>query len=433
MTRFLTILLIACSFYTFAQVESGRKYLNDLCSERMHGRGYVNNGIQNAEKYIQQKFESFQLQNLFDEEGSSVTYSVNTFPDKLQLTIDGTQLTAGKDFMIDAISGGGTATLKCIPFNKKDLQDVCTGNNISALKEKYKSKYAQTCLIFDETDTTLTSKQKEIINDWITLDLVYSDIYNIGAIVKITNQKLTQNIADVCGNVPYFIVSDKSLKSKNIKSVSFDVMQKLETVTTNNICYYIDNEKTDKSIFFTAHYDHLGQFGPVTYNGANDNASGVALMLTLAEYFQKHKDEIPVNLYFIAFTGEELGMLGSKAFVNDHLYMNCDGCDFVINLDLVGTGDDGICVVNGKVFDKEMSLIQKINDENNYFKHIQVRGEACNSDHCSFYMKNIPSIYIYTKGGTQAYHDINDNADQLPLTKFNELFNLLVKFVENYK
>ncbi len=433
MKRFLTILLIACSFHTFAQVESGRKYLNDLCSERMHGRGYVNNGIQNAETYIQQKFESFQLQNLFDEEVSSVTYSVNTFPDKLQLTIDGTQLTAGKDFMIDAISGGGTATLKCIPFNKKDLQDVCTGNNISALKEKYKSKYAQTCLIFDETDTTLTSKQKEIINDWITLDLVYSDIYNIGAIVKITNQKLTQNIAGVCGNVPYFIVSDKSLKSKNIKSVSFDVTQKLETVTTNNICYYIDNEKTDKSIFFTAHYDHLGQFGPVTYNGANDNASGVALMLTLAEYFQKHKDEIPVNIYFIAFTGEELGMLGSKAFVNDHLYMNCDGCDFVINLDLVGTGDDGICVVNGKVFDKEMSLIQKINDENNYFKHIQVRGEACNSDHCPFYMKNIPSIYIYTKGGTQAYHDINDNADQLPLTKFNELFHLLVKFVENYK
>ena len=210
MKRFLTILLIACSFHTFAQVESGRKYLNDLCSERMHGRGYVNNGIQNAETYIQQKFESFQLQNLFDEEGSSVTYSVNTFPDKLQLTIDGTQLTAGKDFMIDAISGGGTATLKCIPFNKKDLQDVCTGNNISALKEKYKSKYAQTCLIFDETDTTLTSKQKEIINDWITLDLVYSDIYNIGAIVKITNQKLTQNIAGVCGNVPYFIVSDKT-------------------------------------------------------------------------------------------------------------------------------------------------------------------------------------------------------------------------------
>ena len=433
MKRFLTILLIACSFHTFAQVESGRKYLNDLCSERMHGRGYVNNGIQNAETYIQQKFESFRLQNLFDEENSSVTYSVNTFPDKLQLTIDGTQLTAGKDFMIDAISGGGTATLKCIPFNKKDLQDVCSGNNISALKEKYKSKYAQTCLIFDETDTTLTSKQKEIINDWITLDLVYSDIYNIGAIVKITNQKLTQNIAGVCGNVPYFIVSDKSLKSKNIKSVSFDVTQKLETVTTNNICYYIENEKTNKSIFFTAHYDHLGQFGPVTYNGANDNASGVALMLTLAEYFQKHKDEIPVNIYFIAFTGEELGMLGSKAFVNDHLYMNCDGCDFVINLDLVGTGDDGICVVNGKVFDKEMSLIQKINDENNYFKHIQVRGEACNSDHCPFYMKNIPSIYIYTKGGTQAYHDINDNADQLPLTKFNELFNLLVKFVENYK
>ena len=443
MKHFAFIVFLALPSLLFAQegatyitdynaVADGRKFLNDLCSERMHGRGYVNNGIQNAEKYIKQKFESFQLQNLFDEGGSAVTYPVNTFPDKLQLTVDGMQLTAGTDFMIDAISGGGTATLKCIPFNKKDLQDICTGNNTSALKEKYKSKYAQNCLIFDETDTTLTAQQKEIINNWITLDLVWSEIYSIGAIIKITNQKLTQNIASVCGNTPYFIVSDKSLKSKNIKNITFDVTQKLETITSNNICYYIENEQSNKSIYFTAHYDHLGQFGPVTYNGANDNASGVALMLTLAEYFQKHKDEIPVNLYFIAFTGEELGMLGSKAFVNDNLYMDCDGCDFVINLDLVGTGEDGICVVNGKVFDKEMSMIQKINEENNYFKHIQVRGEACNSDHCPFYKKNIPCLYIYTKGGTQAYHDINDNPNQLPLTKFNELFNMLVEFVMRF-
>ena len=153
MKKLLSILLLLYSIPIFAQVETGRKHLQELTSERMHGRGYVNNGIQNAEKYIQQKFESFQLQNLFDEGESSVTYPVNTFPDKLQLAVDGTQLTAGKDFMIDAISGGGTATLKCIPFNKKDLQDICAGNNTSALKEKYKSKYVQNCLIFDETDT----------------------------------------------------------------------------------------------------------------------------------------------------------------------------------------------------------------------------------------------------------------------------------------
>ncbi|MBO7124448.1 MAG: hypothetical protein J6V74_01225, partial [Bacteroidales bacterium] len=188
MKRFAFILFLVFPSFLSAQVENGRKYLNDLCSERMHGRGYVNNGIQNAEKYIKQKFESFQLQNLFDEGGSAVTYPVNTFPDKLQLTVDGVQLTAGTDYMIDAISGGGTATLKCIPFNKKDLQDICTGNNTSALKEKYKSKYAQNCLIFDETDTMLTAQQKEIINNWITLDLVWSDIYSIGAIIKITNQ-----------------------------------------------------------------------------------------------------------------------------------------------------------------------------------------------------------------------------------------------------
>lgn len=410
-------------------VADGRKFLNDLCSERMHGRGYVNNGIQNAEKYIKQKCKDFQLENVFDGETAPVEYSVNTFPDKMELSIDGNNLMAGKDFIIDAISVGGTATLKCIALNTKDLQDICSGNNTQQLKEKYKSKYAKSCLIFDETDSTFTSKQLATINDWITYDLVFSKIYSIGAIVKITNQKLTQNIAGVCGNVPYFIVSDKSLKTKNIKTISFNVIQKLDTVTTHNLCYMIDNPNTDKAIFFTAHYDHLGQFGPVTYNGANDNASGVALMLALAKYFQQHKDEIPVDVYFAAFSGEELGMIGSKEFVNNE-YLEFGNDDFVINLDLVGTGDEGICVVNGKIFDKEMAILQEINDKRHYFNHIQVRGEACNSDHCPFYKKNIPCFYIYTKGGTQAYHDINDNPDQLPLTKFNELFCLLVEFVK---
>ena len=418
-------------------VADGRKFLNDLCSERMHGRGYVNNGIQNAEKYIKQKFDEFHLEQVTLENGDNwgfpVSYPVNIFPDKLQLTVDGETLTAGKDFMIDAISSGGTTTLKCIPFSKKDLQDVCAGNNTTQLKEKYRTKYTKNCLFFDETDSSFSKSDITKINDWISVDLAWSGLYPIGAIIKITNQKLTQNIAGVCGNVPYFIVSDKSLKSKNIKTISFDVTQKVDTVTAHNLCSMIDNPNTDKAIFFTAHYDHLGQFGPATYNGANDNASGVTLMLTLAKYLQQHKDELPVDVYFVAFPGEELGMIGSKAFVNNNPFVDFEYSDFVINLDLVGTGDDGICVVNGKIFEKEMTILQDINDKRHYFNHIQVRGEACNSDHCPFYKKNIPCFYIYTKGGTQAYHDINDNPNQLPLTKFNELFNMLVEFVENYK
>ena len=440
MKKTLSILCLLLSTSLFAQVEEARKYIQDLTAPNMFGRGYVNNGIQKAYDYIQDVLDfQFGLMQFWGDSGQLIEYSVNTFPDKLSLKIDGAELNYGEDFIIDGASCGGTKSLKCIQFSKSDLQDVCSGSSVSKLKEKYKTKYQNTCLIFDETDTALSQKEINIINDWITYDLVHSTMYPIGAIIKITNQKLTQNISGNCGIVPYFIVSDKNLKSKTPKSISFDVTQKIEKVTSGNFGADIEhpnaNEGPDypKTLFFTAHYDHLGQFGQTVYQGANDNASGIAMLLTLAKYFKEHHENLKVNLCFVAFTGEELGLLGSRAFVNDNEWYDIEPTDFVINLDMVGTGDEGICVVNGKVYEKEMDLLNKINEENHYFSNIQLRGEACNSDHCSFDKAHIPCFYIYTKGGTQAYHDIHDTADQLPLTKFNELFNLLVKFAEEYQ
>ncbi|MCQ2959329.1 MAG: M28 family peptidase [Bacteroidales bacterium] len=448
MKKLSILLFTLISISLQAQIEDGRKFLNELCSDKMHGRGYVNNGIQNASNYIYNKFREFGLQSIFTDKECNpdsnktvsrdcyiqrISYNVNTFPDKLNITIDGQKLIPGEDFIVHEISGGGEKTLKCIPFNKKDLQNICLGQKTTELKEKYKSKYAQYCLIFDETDTTFTKNEIETINNWITVDLVWSGVYNIGAIVKLTNQKLTQNISSICGNIPYIILSNKKFQSTTPKNIQFEITQKLEECNTSNIFGYLPaSTKARKTIAFTAHYDHLGQYGPITYNGANDNASGMALLLSLAKFYHENPSfRENTDIYFIAFTGEELGLLGSKKFVQE--LVEPEDFDFVINLDLVGTGEEGICIVNGKIFDKELELIQKINNEKNYFSKIQIRGEACNSDHCSFYKKNIPCFYIYTKGGTQAYHDLNDNPNQLPLTKFNELFNLLVEFVKEYK
>jgi hypothetical protein len=97
-----------------------------------------------------------------------------------------------------------------------------------------------------------------------------------------------------------------------------------------------------------------------------------------------------------------------------------------LNLDLNGTGDDGIMVVNGKIHEKEFAALQRLNNQKQYFNLVKSRGKAANSDHYPFSEKGIKAFFIYTMGGTTAYHDVNDTAKNLPLTRFPELFRLLL-------
>jgi len=102
-----------------------------------------------------------------------------------------------------------------------------------------------------------------------------------------------------------------------------------------------------------------------------------------------------------------------------------------LNMDIMGTGEDGITVVNGSVFKKEFDLLKQINSENNFIKEVKIRGKAMNSDHYYFSENGVRACFIYTMGGIKAYHDIYDKAETLPLNEFQNLFNLIIKFT-NY-
>jgi Zn-dependent M28 family amino/carboxypeptidase len=190
---------------------------------------------------------------------------------------------------------------------------------------------------------------------------------------------------------------------------------------------YIEGSKKDSLLVFTAHYDHLGMMGKETmFPGANDNASGVSILLNLIKHFSTTKPEY--TLVFIAFAGEEIGLIGSSYFTS-HPVFPLNKIKFLINFDLAGTGDDGIQIVNGKVHQEKFDLITKLNEQDKLLKQIKIRGEACNSDHCMFHTKGVPCFFIYTLGGIQAYHDIYDRAETLPLTEYEDYFKLLLNFI----
>jgi Zn-dependent M28 family amino/carboxypeptidase len=150
----------------------------------------------------------------------------------------------------------------------------------------------------------------------------------------------------------------------------------------------------------------------------------------MMQYFSTHPPEF--SILFIATSAEELGLLGSRFFTENPL-VELSKIRFLVNLDLVGTGEEGIMVVNASLFNKEFNGLKTINSENGFLRDIKTRGAACNSDHCPFFNKGIPCFYIYTLGGNAAYHAMNDKPETLSLAEFENCTKLLIKFIQSFK
>ena len=250
-------------------------------------------------------------------------------------------------------------------------------------------------------------------------------------IIHIEEKKLTWEVSMTNDAQPKFIVLKKSLPD-SIKTISYNIKSVLlKKYQSQNIIGFVKGTlQPDSFLVFTAHYDHLGQMGSETYfPGANDNSSGIAMLLNLIEYYSKHPSKY--SICFIAFSGEEAGLLGSHYYV-EHPLFPLSNIKFLVNLDLLGTGEDGMMVVNGAVFDDEYQRLISINSKNHYLKDIPKRPKAANSDHYFFTESGVRSFFFYTLGGIAAYHDIYDKPETLPLTKFEDVFRLIRDFVETF-
>jgi Zn-dependent M28 family amino/carboxypeptidase len=239
--------------------------------------------------------------------------------------------------------------------------------------------------------------------------------------------KLTWSVSTFAEAYTSIILNKKTFKEKPT-SITINIENKvLSNFKAANVCGLVKGTThPDSLLVITAHYDHLGGMGQATYfPGANDDASGVMLLLSLAKYYSLHP--LPYSVAFICFGGEEAGLIGSKYFSENPL-LPLTNIRFLLNLDLVGTGEEGITVVNGSVFKKEFGLLNAINDREKYLVKIKSRGKAANSDHYWFSEKGVPSFFIYAMGGIQAYHDVFDRGATLPLTEFEDLFRLIVTF-----
>lgn len=374
--KLIVLLLFASQIAVAQDSVFARKIIDTLTSPYFWGRGYTNNGMAKAAAYLTSQFSAYGLSPMNgDSFVQPFSYPVNTFPGQMEVSINNVLLLPGRDYIVGPESRGVTAE-----------GELMQKDSTHFINQQYH------VLLTLEDKLTWSAEQKAADYTLIQLD-----------------KKLQHTLPKS------FHITIENTFNPDFKA--------------QNICGMVKGTlHPDSVIVYTAHYDHLGGMGSKVYfPGANDNASGVAQVLSLAKYYAGHPQ--PYSMAFILFAGEEAGLLGSRYF-SGHPLIPLKNIRFLVNLDLEGTGIDGITVVNATVYPQEFAALQQINRLNNYLPKVNPRGKAANSDHYFFTEKGIPAFYMYTLGGIKAYHDVYDISTTLPLTAYNSLFKLLLKFNE---
>lgn len=404
----------------FAQLEEAKRITHHLCSKELHGRGYVNHGDSIAARFLEQEFSKIGLQVIQGHESyfQSFAHKIVRFPGEMSVVLNNDTLVPGIDFMVDPNSGSSNEAWNYRILTIDELFDVELKNRFLDSKRKIAANI-NSCIIDIRQikGDSLKKLHREII------PTLAQQLH----VLVITDEKFTFSV----GNEPfsYSLVYVKGYKYKDVSSIKTNIQSRFkENYLSSNVIGTIPAlKKTKKTIVITAHYDHLGKMGKNTYfPGANDNASGVAMLLELARYYTKNPTKY--NLVFIAFAGEEAGLVGSSYFVQ-YPWIKLEDIHFLLNLDIMGSGEEGITVVNATKHPESFQKLVDINTQEKYVPLVKSRGPAANSDHYWFSERGVPAFFIYTMGPNKNYHDIFDTYENLSFSKFIPISELLKKFI----
>lgn len=407
-----------------------RKHIEVLSSKGMAGRGYVNKGMDKAAKYVMQEMRDYGLEPLFGSAyGQAFTYAVNTFPSAMDLKVNGKTYVPGKDFLIHPGSSGLRAEeLKMVRLEGDSYNALARKKNA----DKAWAKFLKDCKKQGRAYLLSTPDSLKSAMGWKS-DRELQEHLPARAFLMQKNKKPIWPVSRFAHPSTLLELYDTTatLNEKDKITITVDQVLAKDFKAENVGGMVRGTVRPDSFLVVTAHYDHIGKMGnKALFPGASDNASGTAMLLELARYFAAKPPRYSV--VFIAFAGEEAGLLGSEYFVN-HPVIALERIRFLVNLDILGDASDGISVVNGTLHEKEFELLRALNgaSENGFrFPEIRKGGTAANSDHHPFSERGVPAFFIFSMGGKGFYHDIWDKADQVTLTHIEDVGRLVVGFLD---
>ena len=413
---FIFVLAFAAMQLNAQDLAHYKQIVKELSSSKYQGRGYAKGGANMAGKYIHGEFEKAGVDVAVCQ---PFTIDINTFAGEMKLWADGKELTPGVDFSMREYSPGVHGEF---PVYHVDTLNFDPEKMFADLA---KPEYANCFVVcefwfyyrhheaFGRLQKPGECPNAGIINTW-TSPIKFYKAYGHRVVEK-----------------PIIWTTPESIKG--VKNIRVDIDNEfLKGYELINVIAKVEGTRHDSCYVFTAHYDHLGNLGEkVYYPGANDNASGTATIITLAEYYAKNRPEY--DMYFIAFSGVDANLRGSE-FYAQHPLVPLEQIKYLFNIDMIG---DNNPVQYCEVSDEGMrgfALFEQINNAKHHFKSLN-RGElAGNSDHYPFATRHVPCIFLENQEGNAFpyYHTIFDTYENAIFDSYEPVFRLVKDFVERY-
>lgn len=423
---------------SLAQPQPGQLYqmhasrlIDSLTSDRLAGRGYgPADGARKAARFLAAQFERLGLEPFGDSVGKSYyqhfALPINTFPGSLRLSLDGRSLRPGYEFIAAPDCPSADLSGRVVLFDT-----TWFGIDTGALKQRLRPRTLRgRVLVLRAPDEKRLAKLPGAVQRWVQ---------SAAAVLIREPKKLTASLAREQAPQPRLHVLDSAWTRGPVpRRFELTVGARFEPAypAMNIIGRVRGTGASDSVLVVTAHYDHLGQQGPeVTFYGANDNASGTAMLLDLARYYAYENPPLASrhpprhDILFIAFGAEEAGLIGSQWCVA-HPPVPLKRIRFLVNLDLEGFGD-GATVVNATFHKKRFQLLDSLSRTAHVGGPLPLkqRGRAANSDHYPFSERGVPAFFIYSLGGPGYYHDVRDRAPTLDLRKAARIQACVLEFL----
>ncbi|HEY4425388.1 MAG TPA: M20/M25/M40 family metallo-hydrolase [Pyrinomonadaceae bacterium] len=430
-----------------------------LASDELDGRRTGTAGANEAAKYIAKEFERLGLRPAPATDSRKINVMLarylQTFP-----YIGSVEL--GKNNVF-SVRSGETLNFRVgedwmplgISTNKKlELTEVVfAGYGITANElnhNDYKGTYSKTqvAVIQKGTPDGDNPHGKFTTAGQLRFKVAAAQSAGVGALLIISSEDDLKNDAlarlhyDNAGlaGIPVAVISKQTAeKLANAKQVTLATDVVRVDVAAHNVVGVIEGSDPvlkDESIIIGAHYDHLGRGGEGSlaaregeiHHGADDNASGTAGVLELARIFSTQRPKLKRTLVFIAFSGEEEGLLGSNYYVN-HPLMPLDKTVAMINMDMIGRMKDRKLIVGGVGTAKEWRQLITTG-ANGAFELTMNEDGYGPSDHSSFYSKQIPVLFFWT-GTHNDYHKPSDTFEKINYNDEARILSLVARIVKD--
>jgi Peptidase family M28/PDZ domain len=424
MKKGLVFLLLASQIATAQRLRKSDRIIIDslkseityLASDPLEGRRTGTEGEKLAYEYLSGQFRKIGLIPMGDDNTFIQTFEINEGKQILastHLTINNSELPVEKEFFPLAYSGQGSIkTAYASPVLQEkgmpwfwDLKDILEGNK-------------------NDPHFDLQSAIIKKVNDFAEKGANGVIIYNTSSLddgLQFDGKDKTTPL-----DIPVIYISKEAAqKYLNDKSANYEISLRVDVGDKrrngHNVVGYIDNDAS-KTIIIGAHYDHLGHGEdhnglwtgpPEIFHGADDNASGTAAVLELARMLKNSKLKNS-NYLFICFSGEELGLWGSK-YYTEHPTIDFSKADYMINSDMIGRLNDSTHRLTIGGYGTSPSWSQLLDDETKYLTIKFDSSGVGPSDHTSFYLKNIPVLFFFT-GIHPDYHKPTDVVSKINFT-----------------